>query len=58
MKLYRIAHSRTKKILDDADSIRDALRIKENLENNAKDDGTYFENMYVVFDSNWNIAEK
>lgn len=58
MKLYRIAHSRTKKIIDDEDSIREALRIKESLENSVKDDGTYFENMYMVFDSNWNIVEK
>lgn len=57
MKLYRIAHSRTKKIIDDADSIREALRIKENLENSAKTDGTYFENIYVIFDSDWNIVE-
>lgn len=56
MKLYRIAHSKTKMIIDDADSIREALRIKENLENSAKDDGMYFENMYVIFDSDWNIV--
>ncbi len=58
MKLYRIAHSRTKKIIDDTDSIQEAIRIKNHLENNAKDDGTYFENMYVIFDSNCNIVEE
>lgn len=57
MKPYHIAHSRTKKIIDDADSIREALRIKENLENSAKADGTYFESIYVIFDSDWNIVE-
>lgn len=56
MKLYRIAHSRTKKIIDDSDSIGEAMRIKEDLEKSAKDDGTYFENMYVIFDSDWNIV--
>lgn len=58
MKLYRIAHSRTKNIIDDADSIREALRIKESLENSAKTDGAYFKNIYVIFDSNWNIVKK